>query len=277
MKNRKIDIIWFLFFAVAVICVVPKNLEGFLIGAATLAVYLLIDVGSSALERSADKKAVISKGQQDEKHEKYLSSYGSIDSDDIHGGSMRSDLMYRFRSPLSLITAVLFAAFIVVCVFFTNMDIPMKIICILVFGGIAAVCLLIFFRMPVRIFYRRLSEYRYFVENSYINGKMFAFNKFGLRNGMNIGGKFVVLYTNYSVYAIPNDNIISFNRIEHREKYYSSGVYTGERMVYKIEIIASSSEINSKTSYSTELDELQAEKASEMLNSIITLNKIHNK
>lgn len=275
-KHKKFDVIFFILIALMCFIILPKDIMGFLEGAFVLALYLLASFISSSLESSVNKKYKLRAEQVEEKHEKYLSSYGNIESDTLHGGSMRSDLMYRFRSPLSLAAALFCTALIVLCLALKIVSLPMKIAFTAFFGGITAVCLYSFFRMPVRFFFSRISSHKDDIERSYVNGSMFVFKKFGLRNGMNIGGQYLVFYSGYSVNVVPNDTITDFKRTERREKYYSSGVYTGERMVYNIEIIASPSELNPKSSYTIELDEFQAEKASGLLRDIVSLNQIHN-
>lgn len=100
------------------------------------------------------------------------------------------------------------------------------------------------------------------IESSYANGKMLSHNVKSkgmyFLNGINIGGKYTVIYDSAGVYLIENSQILTVARNVIRYKsYYQELVYTGEEYQHKLYIM---SEGNSEEYY-VDLNEYQVEMA----------------
>ncbi len=231
------------------------------------AVVGLFFIFASIKEKKDDKKAKSFKHSvMDESYfnsaewrEKYLSrvTENFFEMPDKKG--MKADLTKRYHRMVS-IPFMLFGILMIVgsfCVFFVEF----KFINIFyfIFGLLIGAFLLYSFGIkyllvvPLRNFYKNNPDCSD-IEFSYVSGKILSNKDYRNGKGINIGGKYTVIYNKDSVYAFDNNLITNVSRTVIRLKNYMDNIYAGEHYKFKLNIIAD-------MAYSVELDEFQVEAA----------------
>ncbi len=216
------------------------------------------------------KNAVINdEFHSDEKwQEKYHDYVLKNDFQQVTASSMNADLNRRFFKPSGvfwLISALLLFAAALIC-----RDAHSDIRGLLAVSGILASLWGSFklLHTPVRSFIANCGEKLPEIDRSYLNGKMLTYRKNGehaCNNGINIGGNYVVMYTNNQIICMDRNEIDSVNKHITKTKYYGSGVYTGSVLSYYLIVNLKATDGSSCTHYQIELNEFQVNMAYEAL------------
>ena len=119
------------------------------------------------------------------------------------------------------------------------------------------------------------------INDSYMNGKLLTYKKAysdEYRNcGINIGGKYTVIFTVKEIAALKNFDISDVQHRILRTKYYGNDIYTGARYTHHIDITVRNSDTGNNKTFTVELSEFQAELAAEELRAkLITDNRDKN-
>lgn len=222
---------------------------------------------ASIKEKKDDKKAQLLKSRiidesyfnSAEWREMYLSRVTEDYFEVPDKNGMKADLTKRYHKMVS-IPFMLLGIFMIVgscCVFFVEFEIA-NILYLL--GGMLIGIFLLYsfgikylFAIPLKRFYKSHPNYGD-IEFSYVSGKILSSKDYRNGKGINIGGKYTVIYNQNTVYAIDNNQIANVSRTVIRLKNYMDNIYAGEQYKFKLNIIAD-------MAYSVELDEYQVEAA----------------
>lgn len=221
----------------------------------------------SIKEKKDDKKAQLLKDRiidesyfnSAEWREKYLSRVTEDFFEIPDKKGMKADLTKRYHRMVS-IPFMLMGIFMIVgsfCVFFVEFEFTN--IFYFIFGLLIGLFLLYSFgikyiiAVPLRNFYKNNPDCSD-IEFSYVSGKILSNKDYRNGKGINIGGKYTVIYNKDAVYAIENNQISNVSKTIIRLKNYMDNIYAGEQYKFKLNIIAD-------MVYSVELDEYQVEAA----------------
>lgn len=224
----------------------------------------------SKIKDNEFKNAVINdEFHSDEKwQEKYHDYVLKNDFQQVTASSMKADLNHRFIKPsgiIWLIAAVFLFAAALIC-----RAAPDDIRIILAVSGFLASIWGGFKLMhtPVSSFIANCGEKLPEIERSYLNGKMLTYRKNGehaCNNGINIGGNYVVMYTNNQIICMDRNEIDSVNKQITKTKHYGNGVYTGSVFSYYLILNLKDQEESDCAHYKIELNEFQVNMAYEAL------------
>ena len=177
--------------------------------------------------------------------EKYL-SYKMSEPFEMIKGDMKQDMLRHYRTSKNIVSLSL-SAFLLLCdacIFIEN--IKFAILGLVLFGFLFWLAISDFLGKPVRKFYKRTDVDFQAVSDSYMKGKMLAYQN----NGINIGSQYLVAFNDRKVIALKLQNVGDITKKIVREKEYTNSIYTGEE--YKHFAV-----INSDTE--VELNEFQLE------------------
>lgn len=227
----------------------------------------LFFIFASIKEKKDDKKAQSLKDRiidesyfnSAEWREKYLSRVTEDFFETPDKKGMKADLTKRYHRMVS-ISFMLFGILMIVgsfCVFFVEFEFTN--IFYFIFGLLIGLFLLYSFgikyiiAVPLRNFYKNNPDCSD-IEFSYVSGKILSNKDYRNGKGINIGGKYTVIYNKDAVYAIDNNQITNVSKTVIRLKNYMDNIYAGEQYKFKLNITADKA-------YSVELDAYQVEAA----------------
>ena len=200
--------------------------------------------------------------------EKYSAYVLKNDFQQVTANSMRAVLNRRFFKPSGavwLTASVLFIAAAIIC-----RAAESDIRAVLAVSGIISAMWGAFklLHTPVSSFIANCGEKLPEIERSYLNGKMLTYRKNGehaCNSGINIGGNYVVMYTDSVIICLDKNEIESVNKRVTKTKYYGNDVYTGSAFSYFIVVNAKEQNKEEATHYQIELNEYQVQMAYEAL------------
>ena len=237
--------------------------------AAVLAVSVFFECRSK--RRDAEFRNAVRNDEfhSDEKwQEKYSDYVLKNDFQQVTASSMKADLDRRFFKPSGvvwLIAAAIFFAAAIICRAAQN-----DIRGVLAVSGILAAMWGGFklLHTPVRSFIANCGEKLPEIERSYLNGKMLTYRRNGehsCNSGINIGGNYVVMYSNGMIICMDRAEIESVNKHITKTKHYGNGVYAGSVFTYSLIVNLKDQDGSSCTHYQVELNEFQVQMAYEAL------------
>ena len=210
----------------------------FATGSASTAIIIMVimggyGVGSYLFETHNDKKAEKLKNDiengtlyaGDEWQEKYLRYKMSEPFAKIIGSDMKHDMQKHYHTTKHLVGIIL-AGFLILCdLCLFAIHIAAGIGGLLLFCGLMYLAVTSYGGRPVKKFYKRTDVDFQAVNDSYMSGKMVAYQC----NGINIGSKYLVAFNETKVIALELHDVSDITKEILREKEYVNSVYTGEK------------------------------------------------
>lgn len=235
-----------------------------------LAVALFMELKSNHKDEEFKNDIDNGKYHQDEKwqqkYEEYVDKYDFIQ---VKGDSMKADLSRQFFSVSGIVMLVISALFFITAIFFNAGFAEITFILIfsgLLFGGWGAFKIL---NTPVRAFIKECGEKYPEIERSYLNGRMLTYKRNGELScncGINISGKYTVIYNSKKIDFIENAEIGSVQKHVTKTKYYGNQIYNGTVFSYTLIItLKMRSENDIPKQYRVKLNEFQLEMAYQAL------------
>lgn len=196
--------------------------------------------------------------------EKYADDNRYLDGDEIqngakpkkkHGRTMKSDLLYRYRThhaPAALLCALLFLIVAVV-----TPDVPLhgRIVAVLISSGAMWYGLYRFIAVPVIRFYKKLADSELkqeLVSEDYMDGSLFVKGK----EGINIGRRYIVIFNGANVYITETADTVAVIIEAIDRKQILEEIYLYSVIDYKITLM-----LKNACALSVTLDKKQADAA----------------
>ena len=178
--------------------------------------------------------------------------------EDVSSRRMDNDLKrrYRTRGNLGLLALGLFllGGAVITIAFPVEGSSPVISVCGIIIGGaVAYLGSYYFFAVPVRKFLKSREDLRE-LEGSYQKGRMLSLGD----NGINLGGRYVIIYKKDKVYAVDTGSIQSVTRKMERVKKYEDSLYSGDEYRYYLCVEYNTPE-GTASCVNVRLDEFQTE------------------